>query len=72
MILTDKVISDLYDETDKRIRAPLQIYIAEWFLKKFGSKEIAEALLKDFLISIKRYSALHERFRLFCEFSNMD
>jgi len=45
-IYADKLISDIFDEQDLRPSSPLHLYVSEWFLKKFGNKDIAESLLK--------------------------
>lgn len=45
-IFSDKFVSDIYDEQDLRPPSPFNLFVCEWFLKKFGNKDIAESLLK--------------------------
>jgi hypothetical protein len=71
-LLSDKMISEIHDQADLRPHSDLKAFTIEWFLKKFGNKEIAEILVKDFLFSMKKFGKLHERFRLYCEFSSLD
>lgn len=45
-IFSDKLVSDIQDEQDLRPSINMNVYICEWFLKKFGNKAMAEHLLK--------------------------
>lgn len=71
-MITDKCLSAIYDESDNRPNISINNFIVEWFLKKFGTREISELFLKDFLFSIKKYGIFHERFKLFCSFSDLE
>lgn len=53
MILNEKMISEIYEEHEKIPKTSLKIYVIEWFLKTFGSREIAVTLLKDFLLTLR-------------------
>ena len=48
LLLNEKTIADFQDEAEKRPRETLQNYIVEWFLRRFGNKNLAEIFLKDF------------------------
>ena len=50
----------------------MQNYIVEWFLRRFGNKNLAEIFLKDFLLSLRTLAMKFERFRIFSELSNID
>lgn len=54
-ILIDKLIANILDEIDQRNQGDVHEFLIEWFLKKYGIKDIAELLLKDFLISLRKY-----------------
>ncbi len=51
----DYLTLQVLDENEKRSNADLNTVVIEWFLKKYGVKDIAELMLKDFLLSIKKY-----------------
>ncbi|KAL4504065.1 hypothetical protein ABPG72_022695 [Tetrahymena utriculariae] len=71
-VFSDKFLSDIMDENDLRPCIPMNIYVCEWFLKKFGNKDVAESLMKDYLISLKKYGKQNERFKIFCEVCGLD
>ncbi|KAL4473761.1 hypothetical protein ABPG74_022625 [Tetrahymena malaccensis] len=48
-VFSDKFLSDIMDENDLRPCIPMNIYVCEWFLKKFGNKDVAESLMKGFI-----------------------
>lgn len=45
----------------------MNVYVSEWFLKKFGSKYMGEVMLKDFLFSLKYHGLKHERLKIFSD-----
>jgi hypothetical protein len=47
-------------------------FIIESLLVKFGSAQAAEHILRDFIASIKKYSAEGERFKLFARFLGIE
>ena len=53
MIINEKMISEIYEEYDKFPKTSLKVYILEWFLKTFGTRDIAVTLLKDFLLTLR-------------------
>ena len=40
-------------------------YCNEWFFKRFGSKNVATSLFQDFILNLKNFANLHERFSFF-------
>jgi len=72
LLLNEKGIADFQDEADKRPRETLQNFIVEWFLRRFGNRNLAEIFLKDFLLSLRTLATKSERFRIFSELSNID
>ena len=71
-MIADRLLSEVFDESDRRPRGDIRLYICEWFLKRFGNKEYAESLLKDFLLSLKKYGKINERFKIFCDLCDFE
>jgi hypothetical protein len=71
-VYQDRLVADLWDEVDGRAYCEMRHFVAQWFLKQFATREIAEALLKDFLLCLKQYANLSERFRIFAEFCDLE
>ena len=63
-ILSDKICFDLLDSVEQRPKSTMQDFIIQWFLNRFGCKNVAEILMKDFLISLKEYATKSERFQI--------
>ena len=72
LLLNEKTIADFQDEAEKRPRETLQNFIVEWFLRRFGNRNLAEIFMKDFLLSLRTLATKSERFRIFSELSNID
>jgi len=64
MILSDKQFTDLCDDYEGRPRKPLNKFLVEWFLKKFGLYKFSETLIQDFVLSIHG-TVGGNRFRVF-------
>ena len=71
-MLNEKGIADFQDEAERRPRETLQNFIIDWFLRRFGNRNLAEIFLKDFLLSLRTLATKSERFRIFSELSNID
>lgn len=71
-IYHDRIFAEIDDDIEKRYKDDFKSYISQWFLQKFGCKGIAEIFLKDFMISLKKYGRLSDRFRVFLECANLE
>jgi len=66
LVYSDKAISDICDDYEKRTRMPLNSYLSEWFITKFGLFTFSEAMLKDFMFNLNN-SIFSTRYRVFRE-----
>lgn len=72
LMMNEKLIAEMQDEAEKRNKGSLQSYSVQWFLRRFGNKNLAEIFLKDFLLSLRTMSAKSERFRIISDLMNID
>ena len=63
LILTDKMIIDQCDDFEKRPRLPLNIFVADWFAKRFGIYEYTETIIQEFMSTLQTLS--EPRYKLF-------
>ena len=66
LVYSDKAISDICDDYEKRMRRPLDSYLTEWFITKFGLFSFSETMLKDFMFNLNS-SIFSTRYRVFRE-----
>ena len=71
-IMSDRIISDVWDEYQNKPSTSFKIYVSEWFLSRFGSKEISEILLQDFILALKKYCKLSYRYQLFVDYCQLN
>ena len=72
LIYSDKLLSDMSDDYDKRPRVLMNDFVVEWFLKRFGIYSISKLLLKDFLFGVREEVAKDERLQVFCLLSGIE
>ena len=72
LMMNERLIAEMQDEAEKRNKGNLQSYSVQWFLRRFGNKNLAEIFLKDFLLSLRTMSAKSERFRIISDLMNID
>ena len=66
-ILNQKFIKDLQDDFERRTTSDLRSFLIEFFLEKFGTMSVASQILKDFIVTLKKFANETERFRMFAK-----
>ena len=71
-IFNDKFIFDYYSQKHGYNKKNLNSFCGEWFLKSFGSKNVAFALFQDFILHLKEFSHLQERYSIFNDLISLE
>jgi len=72
LIYSDKLVTDLLDDSEKRPRKPMDVYTVEWFMRRFGLYQQSETLIKDFIYTIKITDGSNDRFQTFLLLLGLD
>ena len=67
-IFLEKLRADAHDSSNQAPRRAISEFVYDFYLNKTGVREVAERYLHDFFVSLRRYTPLHPRCRLFGNF----
>ena len=67
-IFLEKLRADAHDASNQAPRRAISEFVYDFYLNKTGVREVAERYLHDFFVSLRRYTPLHPRCRLFGNF----
>jgi hypothetical protein len=72
LIYSDKILADLFDDIDQRVLPSMKDFVSNWFLQRFGCKEMSENIFKDFMSTLKFYQKSSFRFSIFVELCGLE
>lgn len=72
LIYSDKLISDLCDDYERRPRKTLKEFLVQWCFKRFGIYSVCDTLLRDLIYNARLGAPESHRLKLFCLLCGID
>jgi hypothetical protein len=66
-MLNQKLVQDLQNDFERRVPLDMKSFVIEFFLHRFGNVAAGQQLLRDFIITLKKFVNDSQRFQLFAK-----